>query len=112
MSSGSWVHSWGGGPQNGLQQQREPWDTQDEVGDILVKKALRIIAIEDYQKGWRFFAFRPWMSFQDDPESLQTINSSHIIVTTNPTANIIKHYKACLKGIVHDLKLNKSGKRK
>ena len=31
------------------------WDTQDEVGDILVKKALRIIAIEDYQKGWRFF---------------------------------------------------------
>ena len=88
------------------------WDTQDEVGDILVKKALRIIAIEDYQKGWRFFAFRPWMSFQDDPESLQTINSSHIIVTTNPTANIIKHYKACLKGIVHDLKLNKSGKRK
>tara|TARA_B100000941_G_C28397176_1_gene496005 strand:- start:344 stop:844 length:501 start_codon:yes stop_codon:yes gene_type:complete len=88
------------------------WDTKDEVGDILVKKALRIIAIEDYQKGWRFFAFRPWMSFQDDPESMQTINSSHIIVTTNPTANIIKHYKACLKGIVHDLKLNKSGKRK
>ena len=88
------------------------WDTRDEVGDILVKKALRVIAIEDYQKGWRFFAFRPWMSFQDDPESLQTINSSHIIVTTNPTANIIKHYKACLRGIAHDLKLNKSGKRK
>lgn len=88
------------------------WDTNDDVGDILVKKALRVIAIEDYQKGWRFFAFRPWMSFQDDPESLQTINSSHIIVTTNPTANIIKHYKACLRGIKEDLKLNKSGKRK
>jgi len=35
------------------------WDTNDEVGDILVKKALRIIGVEDYQKGWRFFAFRP-----------------------------------------------------
>ena len=88
------------------------WDTQDDVGDILVKKALRVIAVEDYQNGWRFFAFRPWMSFQDDPESLQTINSSHIIVTTNPTKNILKHYKACLRGIKEDLKLNKSGKRK
>ena len=88
------------------------WDTQDDVGDILVKKALRVIAVEDYQKGWRFFAFRPWMSFQDDPESLQTINSSHIIVTTNPTSNILKHYKACLRGIKHDLKLDKTGKKK
>ena len=88
------------------------WDTQDDVGDILVKKALRIIAIEDYQKGWRFFAFRPWMSFQDDPDSMQTINSSHIIVTTNPTSNILKHYKACLRGIKHDLKLDRTGKKK
>ena len=88
------------------------WDTNDEVGDILVKKALRIIGVEDYQKGWRFFAFRPWMSFQDDPEAMQTINSSHIIVTTNPTSKILKHYKACLVGIKEDLKLDKSGKRK
>jgi len=88
------------------------WDTNDEVGDILVKKALRIIGVEDYQKGWRFFAFRPWMSFQDDPDSMQTINSSHIIVTSNPTSKILKHYKACLIGIKEDLKLDKLGKRK
>tara|TARA_B100000963_G_scaffold207487_1_gene180768 strand:- start:1486 stop:1986 length:501 start_codon:yes stop_codon:yes gene_type:complete len=88
------------------------WDTRDEIGDILVKKALRIIAVEDYQRGYRFFAFRPWMSFQDDPESLQTLNSSHVIVTTNPTKSILKHYKACLTAINHDLKLDKSGKKK
>jgi len=52
------------------------------------------------------------MSFHDDPESLQTINSSHIIVTTNPTSKILKHYKACLHGIKRDLKLDKSGKKK
>lgn len=79
------------------------WDTADEVGDILVKKALKVIAVEDYQKGWRFFAFRPWMSFQEDPEILQTINSSHIIVTSNPTERILKHYKACLDSIKSDL---------
>lgn len=51
-------------------------------------------------------------NLDNSPESLQTINSSHIIVTTNPTKNILKHYKACLRGIKEDLKLNKSGKRK
>jgi len=88
------------------------WDTHDELGDILVKRALKIIGVEDYQKGWRFFAFRPWMSFQDDPETLQTINSSHIIVTTNPTSKILKHYKACIDGIKEDLNLEMKGKRK
>ena len=89
------------------------WDTGEDTGDILVKKALRVIAVEDYQKGWRFFAFRPWMSFQDDPSSLQTLNSSHIIVTSNPSPNILKHYKACLRGINHDIKMSKeTGKKR
>ena len=84
------------------------WNTGDDAGDILVKQALRVITVEDYQKGWRFFAFRPWMSFQDDPASLQTINSSHIIVTTSPSNNILKHYKTCLTSIIDDLKHNKT----
>ena len=69
------------------------WDTGDESGDVLIKKALKVVSVEDYQRGWRFFAFRPWMSFQDDPESMQTLNSSHIIVTTIPSKNILKHIK-------------------
>ena len=80
------------------------WDTGDDVGDIVVKRALKVIAVEDYQKGCKFFAFRPWMSFQDDPMSLQTVNSSHIIVTSNPSPDLLKHYKACLRAISHDIK--------
>jgi len=86
------------------------WDTGDETGDILVKKALRVISVEDYHKGWRFFCFRPWMSFQDNPAALQTINSSHIIVTANPSPNILKYYKSCLKAITSDLKGNRPKK--
>ena len=80
------------------------WNSGDEIADIVIKRALRIMAIEDFQKGWKFFAFRPWMSFQDDPTSLQTLNSSHIIVTSNPSPDLLKHYKACLRGIHHDMK--------
>ena len=88
------------------------WNTGDDAGDVLVKKAFRVITVEDYQRGWRFFAFRPWMSFQDDPSSMQTINSSHIIVTTNPSKNILKHYKTCLTSVDKDLKSNKSSGKK
>jgi len=80
------------------------WDTGDESGDVLIKKALKVVSVEDYQRGWRFFAFRPWMSFQDDPESMQALNSSHIIVTTNPSSNILKHYKRCLDSISEESK--------
>ncbi len=80
------------------------WNSGDDVADVVVKKALRVIAVEDYQRGWKFFAFRPWMSFQDDPGSLQSLNSSHIIVTSNPSPDLLKHYKACLRAIQHDMK--------
>jgi len=88
------------------------WNTGDDPGDILIKKALRVISVEDYQKGWRFFAFRPWMSFQDDPNLLQTLNSSHIIVTSNPTPSLLKHYRRCLRRLLVELETEKSGGKK
>jgi hypothetical protein len=87
------------------------WDTGDESGDVLIKKALKVVSVEDYQRGWRFFAFRPWMSFQDDPGSMQTLNSSHIIVTTIPSKNILKHYKRCLNTITKESKSSGMGKK-
>ena len=86
------------------------WNTGDDITDIVVSKALRVVALEDFYRGFKFFCFRPWLSFQDDPSSLQTINSSHIVVSSNPTPDILKHYKACLRAIAHEL--NNKGKSK
>ena len=81
------------------------WPENDDVDEaILVNKALKIVQLEDYMRGMKFFAFRPWMSFQDDPSSLQTLNATHVIVTTNPSPDILKYYKACIRGITQDLK--------
>tara|TARA_B100000519_G_scaffold181587_1_gene173966 strand:- start:1648 stop:2151 length:504 start_codon:yes stop_codon:yes gene_type:complete len=88
------------------------WNTGEDMMEILVNKALRVIALEDYQKGFRFFAFRPWMSFSDDPNTLQSVNASHIIVTTNPSPDILKHYKACVRALTYDLKNAKNTKTK
>ena len=64
------------------------WNTGDDIADVVVCKALKVISVEDYMRGIKFFCFMPWLSLQDDPSSLQTINSSHIVVSSNPTPDI------------------------
>lgn len=67
------------------------WDTEDNAA-ILVKGALRILNFDDFSKGVRLFAFRPWMGMQDDPDIFLTINAAHIVGEVSPSENIIKHY--------------------
>ena len=76
----------------------------DEGSDeIIINKALKIVSVEDYARGIRFFALRPWMSFQDDPDYLHSLNAAHIIVTSAPTPSMLKYYNTCLKAIKSDL---------
>ena len=71
----------------------------DESDEIVIKRALKIITVEDYFRGFRFFAFRPWLSFQDDMSSLQSLNASHIVVTASPSPDMLKYYKATIRAI-------------
>jgi hypothetical protein len=76
----------------------------EETDEIVIKKALKIVSVEDYTRGIRFFALRPWIAFQDNPEELQSLNSTHIIVTSSPTKSMLKYYNTCLTAIKQDLK--------
>ena len=67
------------------------WDN-DTNANMVVRRALKIINVEDFSKGIRFFAFRPWMLFNDDPDEFQTINSVHIIGEMNPSEEVIQKY--------------------
>ena len=64
----------------------------DDNRAILIRGALRVIESQDFERGIRFFGFRPWMSFNDDPKILQTINSGHIIGEITPEDKLIKIY--------------------
>ena len=82
----------------------------DEGDEIVIKRALKIITVEDYFRGFRFFAFRPWLSFQDDMSSLQSLNASHIVVTASPSPDMLKYYKATIRAINAEIK--KHGNRR
>jgi len=72
---------------------------EDDEVPMLVKGAMKIISVEDYSRGVRFYAFRPWMGFTDDPEILQIINSAHIICTVTPNDEVVEHYDNTLEKI-------------
>ena len=74
------------------------WDSADNAA-ILVKGALRILNFDDFSKGVRLFAFRPWMGMQDDPDIFLTINAAHIVGEVSPSESIIKHYSKTVSAI-------------
>lgn len=78
------------------------WD-DDDSSSIIVRRALKIINVEDFAKGVRFFAFRPWMLFNDNPDELQTINSGHIIGEMNPADKVIHKYMTSVLALSNDV---------
>lgn len=67
------------------------WDNEENAS-ILVRAALKLIQGIDPETKARYFAFRPWMGFQDDPEMMQTLNSGHVISEATPSDSLMKHY--------------------
>lgn len=74
------------------------WDDPDNAS-MVVRGAMRIVLIEDFKRGVRFYAFRPWMGFTDDPTVLQSLNATHIIGEATPSPDIIKHYDGTIQKI-------------
>lgn len=80
----------------------------EENSAMLVRAALRIIQGEDLEKGMRFFAFRPWMGFAENPEVLHTINASHIIGEVTPSDDLLRHYAETIVKLKRVTKLKKT----
>jgi len=74
------------------------YSTEDDAS-MVIRGALRIVFVEDFQKGVRFYAFRPWLGFNDDPTTLQTLNAMHIICEANPTDKMLDYYVETLDKI-------------
>ena len=68
----------------------------DDNPDVIIRKAMKIVVVDDFETNSRFYTFKPWMSFVDDSEELQMLNSVHVVGECTPSATVIKHYEAAL----------------
>ena len=74
------------------------WD-DEETSSVLARGILKIIETDDWKAGVRLIAFRPFMSFNEDPDIIQTINSEHVIAESTPAVELLKLYMRCIKKV-------------
>jgi hypothetical protein len=56
----------------------------EEVDTMVVRRAMKIVSVEDIEEGLRYYTFKPWMSMNNDPEMLTVVNPYHIISENTP----------------------------
>jgi hypothetical protein len=67
-------------------------DVDGDSPDLVVRNCFQICTSKIKGDGMRYYQFRPWMIYQDDPESFQIINGNHIIGEANPPSELIEQY--------------------
>ena len=72
------------------------WDSE-ESSQIIIRSAMKLVESMSIKTGIRWFNFKPWLTFSDDPSLLQTLNSLHIVGETEPSKELLKMYAQCLK---------------
>ena len=75
------------------------WDTEETTA-IIVRKAMKLCDSVNMRNGYKFFSFRPWLSFSDDPDILQTVNSEHVIGETAPSPELINLYDRSIERLL------------
>lgn len=74
----------------------EVLEIEPESGEVVIRKALRIICVEDLENSLRYYSFRPYMSFSDNVNNSIVLNSGHIISESLPSSKLTIHYNMAL----------------
>lgn len=65
----------------------------DEEGEVFViRAAYSLISQEDFENGFRYYTFRPFMMHIYDPSHILLLNSGAVICMTNPSEAVIEQY--------------------
>jgi hypothetical protein len=63
--------------------------------DLVVKRALRLQTDIDDDRT-RYHSFRPFMTYQDDPDIYSLIKTLHVVAITFPAPAMLKQYQASI----------------
>ncbi len=67
-------------------------EPEGEEVNIVVRNAMMITRTDNLETGYRYYSFRPWMSFQLNNEYLQLLNYSHIVGEAKPSKILLNQY--------------------
>ena len=64
---------------------------------VIIRAAMRIVEVEHLEEGYSYFAFRPFVAFNDSIENLSVLTAVHIINETIPSDNLLTHYASSVR---------------
>ena len=67
-------------------------DADGDSPDIVIRNAFKIVTAGTKGNGIRYYQFKPWMIYQDEPDMFKVINDNHIIGEANPPTLLIEQY--------------------
>ena len=59
------------------------WNEEDTI-EILIRKSMKLVYVDDYESGSRYYHFRPWMLLQESSEEIMVLNADHILAEGTP----------------------------
>lgn len=84
---------------NGDEMVCEIIEMNEEMADVIVRRAMKIVVTDDLEENVRFYTLKPWVSFQDDTSDLISLNSVHIIGESTPSLSMMEHYAKALMDV-------------
>lgn len=67
------------------------WNSDNDP-TIVIRHGFRLVTVEDPRVGFRYFTFRPWMTYMDQPSKEMIINAVNIIGESTPTGKLLENY--------------------
>ncbi len=68
------------------------WDEQVGEESFVMRAAYTLVSQEDFENGYRYYTFRPFMMHIHDPSHVLVLNSAAVICLTNPHQTVIDQY--------------------
>lgn len=65
-------------------------DQQDAT--MVIRAAFTVLSTES-RDGYRYFGFRPWMTYCEDPEHLLSLNADQVVGECYPSSGLFEQYQ-------------------
>jgi hypothetical protein len=66
------------------------WNNEEEL-ELVVRKAMKLV-LGEMETGMRYYSFRPWMVYQENPEDFVVLNGNHVVGIGYPPESLMEQY--------------------
>jgi hypothetical protein len=67
------------------------WHNEEEL-ELVIRKPMRL-SLGEMETGVRYYAFRPWLVYAENPDEFVILNGQHVVGIVEPAPPLVKQWK-------------------